>query len=251
MGMEFRHLRCFVTLADELHFGRAAERLAMTQPPLSVSIRQLEEHVGTPLFVRDSKGVRLTAAGHAFRSQAQALLERADLACQLAREVGGGVTGHLRVGVVGSLLFGGLPQWLREFGASHPGIEVCLIERNSREQLEMLQRGELDLGFVFSRHIPEALHARRVYAEPFVACLPASHPACRQEATRLVDLRDDPFLLFSRTASPDYYTQIIDMCAEAGFYPRVRHELRHWLSVVALVSQSIGVAIVPDRKSVV
>ena len=195
--------------------------------------------------MRDTKGVRLTAAGHAFRSHAQALLNRADEACRLAHEVGAGVVGHLRVGIVGSLLFRGLPQLLQDFSESHPGIEVSLIERNSREQLEMLPRGELDLGFVFSRHIPETLQSQQVYTEPFVACLPASHEACRQPSINLASLRDETFVLFSRTLSPDYYTQIIDMCTDAGFYPRIRHELRHWLSVVALVSQGLGVAVVP------
>lgn len=245
MSMEFRHLRCFVVLADELHFGRAAARLAMTQPPLSVNIRQLEEEVGTPLFVRDSKGVRLTAAGFAFRAHAQAILTRADEACRLACEIGAGAVGHLRVGIVGSLLFRGMPQLLQDFSKSHPGIEVSLIERNSREQMEMLPRGELDLGFVFSRHVPETLHSQQICSEPFIACLPSTHDACFQPSVSLATLRDEPFVLFSREMSPDYYRHIVDMCTEAGFYPQIRHELRHWLSVVALVSQGVGVAVVP------
>jgi DNA-binding transcriptional LysR family regulator len=245
MNIELRHLQCFVVLADELHFGRAAARLSMTQPPLSVNIRRLEERIGTRLFDRDSKGVRLTAAGEAFRGHAQALLARLDEACQLARDVGDGAVGRLRVGIVGLLLYRGLPQWLHDFGRSHPGIEVCVIELNSREQLEMLPRGELDIGFVLGRHIPEMLTAREVFTEPFVACLPQSHPACSRPSIRVADLRDEPFVLFSRRVSPDYYAQVVDVCVEAGFYPRVRHEPRHWLSVVALVSQGVGVAIVP------
>jgi DNA-binding transcriptional LysR family regulator len=245
MALEFRHLRCFIVLAEELHFGRAAERLAMTQPPLSVNIRQLEDTVGARLFDRDSRGVRLTAAGAAFRSHAAALVARADEACVAAREVAAGAVGRLRVGLVGTLLYRGLPQWLQQFRQTHPGIEVALIELNSQQQLEALSRRDLDLAFVHSRHIPDGLAAQTVSAEPFLACLPANHPASRRRRVALAELRDEPFVLFSRKVSPDYHARIIEMCAAAGFYPRVRHELRHWLSVVALVSQGFGVAVVP------
>lgn len=245
LGFEFRHLRCFVALADELHFGRAAQRLAMTQPPLSVAIRQLEDAVGAPLFERGTRGVRLTAAGQAFRAHATSLLAAADEAAATAREVAGGAVGRLRVGLVGMLLYRGLPDWLQAFRRTHPGIEVALIELNSQQQLDALVRGELDLGFVHGRRIPAALQAQAVFSEPFVACLPAGHAAAHARRLRLDTLRDEPFILFSRQVSPDYHAQIVELCAQAGFYPRVRHELRHWLSVVALVSQGLGVSVVP------
>lgn len=122
--MEFRHLRYFLALAEELHFGRAAQRLSITQPPLSLNIQQLEASVGARLFDRDSKGVRLTAAGLAFRESAQALLAQAEQARRLARGIDAGAVGRLRVGFVGSVLFRGLPQWLAGYRADHPGIEV-------------------------------------------------------------------------------------------------------------------------------
>ncbi|MBK8529769.1 MAG: LysR family transcriptional regulator [Rubrivivax sp.] len=242
---EFRHLRCFLMLADELHFGRAAQRLAMTQPPLSVNIRQLEDAVGTRLFERDSRGVRLTAAGQAFRGHATAMLARADEACVTAREVAAGAVGRLRIGLVGTLLYRGLPQWMQAFAKTHPGIELALVELNSQQQLDALSRGELDLAFVHGRRAPPSLQARPVFAEPVMACVPADHAVARRRKLHLAELRDEPFILFSRSVSPDYHAQIIELCAEAGFYPRVRHELRHWLSVVALVSQGMGVAVVP------
>ncbi len=250
MALEFRHLRCFLVLADELHFGRAAQRLAMTQPPLSVNIRQLEDAVGTQLFERGTRGVKLTAAGQAFRAPAQALLEGAREACETARQVGAGAIGRLRVGLVGTMLYRGLPQWLQRFGHTHPGIEVALVELNSQQQLDAVTRGELDLAFVLGRRVPEGLQSRTVFTESFVACLPAGHAAApsakgRRKALPLAALRDEAFILFSRSVSPDYHAQIVEMCAAAGFYPRVRHELRHWLSVVALVSQGMGVAVVP------
>jgi DNA-binding transcriptional LysR family regulator len=243
--MEFRHLRYFLALAEELHFGRAAQRLAITQPPLSLNIQQLEASVGARLFDRDSKGVRLTAAGLAFRSSAQALLARAEEARRLARDVDAGSVGRLRVGIVGSVLFRGLPQWLAAFQASHPRIELSLSELNSQEQLDALVHDELDLGFVHTRRVHGELSTALVHTDAFMACVPGAHALARRRKVSLQQLRDEPFVLFSRKASPDYYTRIVEMCGALGFYPNVRHEVRHWLSVVSLVAQGMGVSVVP------
>ncbi len=243
--MEFRHLRYFLALADELHFGRAAQRLAITQPPLSLNIQQLEASVGARLFDRDSKGVRLTAAGVAFQEAARALLARADEARQLAREIEAGAVGRLRVGFVGSVLFRGLPQWLARFQAEHPRIEVRLSELNSQEQVDALVRDELDLGFVHTPRVPPGLQAQLLHEDAFLCCLPAEHPLARRRKVALGDLRDEPFVMFSRRASPDYFARIMAMCGSLGFQPRVRHEVRHWLSVVSVVAQGMGVAVVP------
>jgi DNA-binding transcriptional LysR family regulator len=243
--MEFRHLRYFLALADELHFGRAAERLAITQPPLSLNIQQLEASLGARLFERDSKGVRLTAAGQAFRESAQALLAQAEAARLLVRGIDAGAVGRLRVGFVGSVLFRGLPQWLADHQAEQPGIQIALSELNSQEQIDALLRDELDLGFVHTRRVPPALQAALVHSDAFMACVPAAHALARRRKVSLLQLRDEPFVLFSRRASPDYYTRIVEMCGALGFYPNVRHEVRHWLSVVSLVSQGMGVSVVP------
>lgn len=243
--MEFRHLRYFLVLADELHYGRAAQRLAISQPPLSVNIQQLEESVGARLFDRDSKGVRLTAAGAAFRESAQALLAQAEQARMLAREIEGGAVGRLRVGFVGSALFHGLPEWLRTFQTSHPRIEVTLSELNSQEQLDALLHEELDLGFVHTQRVPDTVQTLRLRSEPFMCCLPQKHALAARKKVPLASLRDEPFVLFSRRASPDYYNRIIEMCGAHGFHPRLRYEVRHWLSVVSVVSQGMGVSLVP------
>lgn len=243
--MELRHLRHFVALAEELHFGRAAQRLAMTQPPLSLSLQQLEARVGARLLDRDSKGVRLTAAGAAFLPAARALLTQADEARALARDVAAGAVGRLRIGLVGSMLYRGLPQWVAAFEQAHPRIQLSLVEMNSQEQFEALQRRELDTGFVHGRHIPDGLRAVRVDAQPFVVCVAATHALAARRSVALRALRGQAFILFSRHVSPDYHAQIVEMCLQAGFRPQVRHELRHWLSVVAAVAQGLGVALVP------
>ena len=243
--MEFRHLRYFLAVAEELHFGRAAQRLSITQPPLSLNIQQLEASVGARLFDRDSKGVRLTAAGAAFQDAARALLARADEARQLAREIEGGAVGRLRVGFVGSVLFRGLPQWLARFQAEHPRIEVRLSELNSQEQVDALVRDELDLGFVHTPRVPPELQVQLLHEDAFLCCLPADHALARRRRIALADLRNEPFVMFSRRASPDYFARIMAMCGSLGFQPRVRHEVRHWLSVVSVVAQGMGVAVVP------
>ncbi|MBB5206054.1 DNA-binding transcriptional LysR family regulator [Inhella inkyongensis] len=244
-ALEFRHLRCFVALADELHFGRAAERLGMTQPPLSVAIQQLEARVGARLFERDSKGVRLSPAGLAFRQSALTLLEGAEQACARAREVQAGEIGRLRLGFVGSALQQGLATWLQAFAASHPRVEVVVVELNSQDQIEALLREELDLALLHTDRLPPGLDCQPLYAEPFLACLPASHPQARKKEVPLASLADQPFILFSRKGSPDYHARIVEICRQHGFYPRLQHEGRHWLSVVSLVAQGLGVSIVP------
>ena len=244
--MELRHLRYFSVLAEELHFGRAARRLSISQPPLSVAIRQLEESVGARLFERNSKEVRLTHAGEALRISARRLLLQAEEAALEARDVAAGSAGRLRIGFVGAMLYRGLPQALRAFQARHPAVRITLAELNSGVQIAELLHDRLDLGFVHTSRMPPELQHRLLLSEPFVCCLPSGHALARKRVLAPADLRNQPFVLFSRGASPDYHERILSICADAGFLPEVRHEVRHWLAVVSLVSQGMGVALVPQ-----
>ena len=245
--MELRHLRYFLVLADELHFGRAAERLAMSQPPLSVAIRQLEEAVGTRLLERNSKSVRLTAAGKALAQSAAQVLAQAEEAKRLAHAVGEGKAGRLRVGFVGGMLFRGLAQGMQQLARTHPQIEAQLLEMNTLDQLIAVQQGQLELAFVHGTPPPSAgLEVQLVSSEQFVACLPEGHALAQRKRIALGQLSGEPFVLFSQAASPDYHAQILAMCAQAGLRLDVRHEVRHWLSVLSLVAQGMGVALVPE-----
>lgn len=244
--MELRHLRYFSVLADELHFGRAAQRLAISQPPLSVAIRQLEESIGARLFERNSKEVRLTAAGATLRDSARQLLRRSEEIAREARDVASGSAGHLRIGFVGAMLYRGLPQALRAFRKRHAGVRISLTEMNSAEQMAELLHDRLDLGFVHTHRMPQGLQQRLLLTEPFVCCLPARHALARRRVVALADLQEQPFILFARSASPDYHERILSICGGAGYQPEVRHEVRHWLAVVSLVSQDMGVALVPE-----
>ena len=243
--MEFRHLRYFLALAEELHFGRAAKRLNISQPPLSFNIKQLEASLGAELFIRNSHGVRLTPAGETFRQSAQRVLSQANAAVLQAREVAAGVTSRVRIGFVGSMLFRELPERLHEFQSAFPKVQIELTELNSVEQLEALARGVIDLGFVHTERIAGDLKHALYMSEPFVCCMPAKHPAARGKALNPDRLQSSPLILFSRGASPDYYERVISLCALIGWVPLVRHEVRHWLSVIALVRKGMGVALVP------
>ena len=244
--MEFRHLRYFLVLAEELHFGRAAQRLAISQPPLSLNIQQLEASVGARLFTRNSRGVQLTEAGLAFVPAARGLLEHAQAAARQARDIDLGLAGTLRIGFAGTMLYRGLPQILAAFHADERRLRVVLHELSSREQLVELSQGRLDLAFVHTTQVPPEVSQIRVSRQPFVACLSATHPLASRSRLGLDELVGEPLALVSRQVSPDYHEQILAACAAAGFVPDTLHELQHWLSVVSLVAQGLGVALVPQ-----
>ena len=243
--MEFRHLRYFLVLAEELHFGRAARRLSISQPPLSLNIQQLEASVGAVLLIRNSKSVQLTAAGRAFVPAARALLDQAAQASNLAKEVGRGMAGTLSIGFAGTMLYNGLPEILASFHSRHPLLRVMLKELSSREQLIELTHDRLDLGFVHTTRVPPELSQVLVASQAFVCCLPSSHALAENQSVSLDLLQGEPFAVVSRAVSPDYHDRIVQACLDAGFYPEIRYELQHWLSVVSLVSRGMGVALVP------
>lgn len=244
--MEFRHLRYFLALSEELHFGRAAERLSISQPPLSWNIRQLEESLGARLFERNSRGVRLTEAGKTLVPAARALLGRADEAARLVRDVERGLRGQLRVGYVSSMMYRGLPALLHAFEARSVGLRVQSFELNSQEQLVELAHERIDVGFVHSARLPRGLVHERLVAERFWCCLPTGHALAGARRLAPERLRDETFVMFARQASPDYHERIMTLCTSAGFMPEIRHEVRHWPSVVTLVAQGFGVALVPE-----
>ena len=244
--MELRHLRYFLALADELHFGRAAQRLAISQPPLTVAIQQLEAEVGAPLFMRNSRGVQLTAAGLALMPAAQTALDQAAQALDVARDAASGQVGRLHIGFAGTVLYRGLPQMLRRFQAEHPRLALNLRELSSSEQLVELLHGRLDVGFAHVPRAPDGLAEQLVSSQPFVACVPQGHPLAAERAVPLAALAGEALAIVSREVSPDYHARILAACQAAGFAPQPLHELRHWLSVVSLVAQGLAVALVPE-----
>jgi DNA-binding transcriptional LysR family regulator len=243
--MDIRKLRYFTVLAEEKHFGRAARKLSLSQPPLSYAIKQLESELETQLLTRNTRAVDLTPAGLALRNEAAALLRRVEEIKRQIRSVASGQTGVLRVGFGGSMLYRGLPEILGDLSARLPRMDVKLREMGSLDQVEAIHRDEIDLAFIHGHETPSGLEGFRYFTEPFVACVPATHRFGRAKRIRLSRLRHDDFVLFQRRDSPDYYESIIGLCLAAGFVPRVRHEVASWLSVVSLVASGTGVALAP------
>ncbi len=243
--MDLRQLRYFVAVAEELHFGRAARRLAISQPPLSYNIQQLENSLGARLLERSNKAVSLTAAGETLYGEAKKILSQVRDAEYLTTQAARGMIGRLRIGFSASSLFRGLPEAIEKFQERAPEADIVLHELNSAEQLEALQRRDIDLGLVHGEHVPRGLKAATLMKEPFLCCLPSSHRLTGKRSIRLKDLIGESIVLFSRPSSPHYYDKIIAMFVNAGFSPRIRHEVRHFLTMVSLAEKKMSIAIVP------
>ncbi|MBP6345284.1 MAG: LysR family transcriptional regulator [Neisseriaceae bacterium] len=243
--MNLKQLRHFVAVAEELHFGRAAQKLHISQPPLSLSIQQLEKSLGFSLLVRNNKSVRLTTAGAVFYKEAITLLRHAQDMKDVSARVAQGFMGRLRIGFVGSMLFRGLAQSVRQFEQQRSGAEVVLREMNTAEQVDALSRGQIDLGFIHTSHLSTHMASKLLMVEPFICCLPKHHPLSQSPSIDVADLAHDSLLLFPRALSPHYHDRITAICINAGFSPYVCHEVRNWLTIVEFVGQGLGIALVP------
>lgn len=242
--MELRQLRHFLAVAEELHFGRAAERLHISQPPLSQSIRRLEEELGTALFARTSRSVALTEHGRYLLSEAREIVERADNAARTLELMARGERGVLRVGLVGPALEGPLPCRIRRYGQDHPDVCVQLEQLNSYEQLDRLRAGTLDLGFVRLFKKPtRGLTVRPYFSEPYDLALPQGHHLAEKETVRLADLEGEPLLIFHRRTNPALYDALLAAFSEAGVCPDLIHVSLVKHTTTALVAAGMGVTL--------
>jgi DNA-binding transcriptional LysR family regulator len=244
--MELRHLRYFVTLAEELHFGRAAERLHIAQPPLSQQIRQLETELGFELFHRTKRSVKLTEAGQVFLGEVQQILKQLEQAIQIGRQTNRGEMGQLIVGFVGSATYNILPTILRTFRNCVPGVSLELHELTTHEQLQWLRDGRMDVGFVRSPIEDDIFSLEVIFAESLVVALPETHLLAKVKSVNLRSLASEPFILFPRLLAPGLYDLIISLCQQAGFSPSVTQEAIQMQTIVSLVAGGLGVAIVPE-----
>jgi DNA-binding transcriptional LysR family regulator len=243
--MELRHLRYFLAVADELHFGRAAARLHVSQPPLSQQIRHLEAELGVELFARTRRRVRLTDAGRAFAEEARVLLDRLGQAAEAARRIARGETGALAVGFIASATFGILPEIYRRFRARHPEVALVLSELSTAEQVEALRAGTIQVGMARPPLAGEGLAAEALGDEPLVCALPARHPLAARAALPLRALAAEPFVLFPRQPRPGWIDVVLDACRRAGFRPAIVQEALELSTAVALVGAGVGVTLVP------
>ena len=242
--MELRHLRYFIAVAETGSLSRAAEKLFIAQPPLSVQIRQLEDAMGTPLFVRHPKGVRLTAAGEALVPEARALLDRAGHLKE--RLQGDGASGVLALGYVPSASSTVLPALVRQLRAAHPGLRIELREMISSAQTEARDAGHLDAGIARSPARHPRVMAPAQMDDPFCLASPADAPPAPRGAIDLRGLAEQDFIAFTRHRGPAYFDQSIHLCARAGFSPRIRYEASTVHGVLDLVAAGLGHALVPQ-----
>ena len=253
MNLELRQLRHFVTVAEELHFGRAAERLHMTQPPLSQSIAGLEELLGAPLFLRNRRQVALTAAGSALLPEARRILEDAGALPALVRRVAAGEAGRLTLAFVSTADYSVLPSILQRYRAAFPDVQLVLREATSDVQAEELLSGRIDAGFVIPplpSHTDAALAYMKVLEEPLILCAPAGLDALRGGgAVRLRDLPPLPLVIFPRAAAPALHDAILACFRAAGITPVIGQEALQMQTIDSLVSGGMGLALVPQYVS--
>jgi DNA-binding transcriptional LysR family regulator len=247
--VELRHLRYFVAVAEELHFHRAAERLHMSQPPLSQQIRALETELGVELLRRNRRRVELTEAGGAFLVEARAILTSVQHAGDLARRVARGEIGKLSVGFVGSAMYATLPEILRAFRQRHPEVELQLRPFPTAPQLEALRDGRVDVGFLRPPVQRAGLEIETIQRETIVVALPTDHPLAGSPSVAISQLREETFVLLARTESPGVYDSLALTLSELAGNPRAVQEADDMQTLIGLVAAGIGVALVPISVS--
>ncbi len=245
--IELRLWRQFLAVTEELHFGRAARRLHMTQPPLTQAIALLERHLGVRLFERTKRSVQLTPAGAALVPEVQELLTRAGRLGGVARAAAAGESGHLRLAFVSTIGFTRLPAWVRAFRESYPGVQLELLEATGDVQVEALARGTLDGGLLLHSPgmAPPDLERLAVDKEPLVVALPKQHPLARAITLDVAALMDEPLVIFPRRIAPSLHDAIFALYHAAGHTPRIAQEAVQMQTIVNLVSAGLGVAWVP------
>lgn len=245
--MELRHLRYFRAVAEELHFGRAAERLHIAQPPLSQQILQLERELGVTLLVRSTRKVELTAAGEAYLKRAVAILDAVDDAGAQARRIAEGVEGQLAIGCVGSATYSLLPRLVRALREELPGVDVSVRgEMLAPAQITALLTGEIDLALLRPPVEQPGVLVETVRRDRLLVALPEGHALAKRLELRVSDLRDQDFVAHAGHGRSAMSSVVTALCADAGFVPRIRHEVEETSTLVTLVSAGLGVAVVPE-----
>ena len=246
--MELRHLRYFIAVAEELHFGRAAERLGISQPPLSQQIQALEEEIGARLFERTNRRVELTDAGRLFLDESRQVLAQVDKAVLLARRAHLGELGELKIGFTSSAPFTStIPSSIHAFRKAYPDVHLDLQEMSSRQVLKALLEDSLQVGVIRPLALPDAVHWVELFREPLVAVLRADHPlaAGSEDGLAIAALAEEPFVFFPRSYGTGLYDQVIALTRQAGFSPRIAQEASEAMTIIGLVSAGLGVSILP------
>ena len=243
--MELRHLRYVVTLAETLHFGRAAERLHLSQPPLSHQVRQLEDELKVQLFQRTKRQVQLTEAGRMFVQEARVILAQAAHASNLASRMTRGQVGQLTVGVAGPADAPIFVAILRAFAARYPKVHIVLRNLGSLDQTHAINEGRLHVGFVALPIDDGGLTTETVLRQPIVIALPPEHRLAALDRVPLQALAEEPQIMFARSNGPRFFDAVLAACRQAGFSMNIAHEVDNLYTACALVAAGLGVCFVP------
>lgn len=244
--MELRHLRSFVILSEELHFGTAAGRLNIAQPALSQQIKRLEKELGIQLFARSSRRVKLTAEGVLLLDWARRTLNDADSIKRLARRAVAGEAGVLRIGAVSPATFEVLPLALQRFVDASPDVEIQLQIMDTPQQVDALVAAQIDIGLLRPWVNNEEISTVNLYDERMLVALSARHPLANRGSIELRALADEVFISYRRQPSGGYNRMIMSICRDAGFLPRTQYELDELYTIVAMVAAGLGVALLPQ-----
>lgn len=245
--MDTRQLRHFVALAETLNYHQAAQRLHISQPPLSASIRKLEEQLGVRLFERTRRGTTLTAAGQAALDDARRALFHTEQFGRTAAAAARGESGTLRIGFIGSATYELMPRLMPTYSARYPEVQLVLVESTTKQLLDDVERGHVDAGLLrFPLGRVSTASIMPVERDLIVAALPARHPLARKRSLPLSALRDQPFILYGAEAVPGLHAMTLLACQRAGFVPKVQQEALQVHTVVSLVESGLGVALVPS-----
>lgn len=243
--LELRHLRYFLAVAEELHFRRAAERLFISQPGLSRQIRQLEENLGYPLFVRTNRTVSLTPAGAYLKTEATNIMQRLDGTLHHARALHEGLEGRLNFGYVGSAMQNIIPGLLLRFRKDYPKVIYGLEALGNQDQIDRLLTRDLDIGFVRLDGAIRELESKPLFVDTFSLVLPADHPVSAKTYKGIHQLANERFLLFDPSYSQPYYDKVMEIFTGGGVTPNVTHRTVHATTIYRLVENNFGLSIVP------
>ncbi|MEJ4044043.1 LysR family transcriptional regulator [Erwinia sp. SLM-02] len=246
MNIELRHLRYFIAVAEELHFGRAAQRLNISQPPLSQQIQILEQEIGARLFARTNRSVRLTAAGRQFLLDARLILQGVAQAADKAARLHRGDEGELRIGFTSSAPFiSVVSDALFTFRQRYPAVHLQMQEINTRQQLAPLIDGRLDLGVMRNTPLPETLDHQLILQEPMYALVHRDHRLAGREEISVGELAKEPFVFFDPQVGTALYTEILTLLQRYQIEPNIAQEVGEAMTIIGLVSTGLGVSILP------
>ncbi|PWK63034.1 LysR family transcriptional regulator [Aminobacter sp. AP02] len=247
--MNLKQLQYFYMLAEELHFRRAAEKLNITQSPLSIAIQNLEQELGCQLFVRTQRRVQLTEVGERLRDHARSIIEKVEFCEQDLAAVVSGKAGQLRIGFTSaSSLLSPFPALIHAFRREYPDIDVSLKEAATLVQLDSIQNRDLDVGVIRRprQQLATAISFRKLKTDKLVVAMHSSHPLLEREEVRIADLAGERFIFFPRKMGVGIYDQFIELCGKRGFMPDIVQESQSTTTIVGLVAAGLGVAIVPS-----